>query len=131
VHKGCTYPYFRRSTAPLQAPEPPARSDLAPGSARCPAEGKESAPPRPGFPPGYERRGIEGWAAISYDVAPWGEAGNIRVLASEPSAAFGDIAQQVVRSVRSSASEIGKTGCTRLVRFKLPLRGRDTAEDQN
>lgn len=127
---GCTYPYYRRSAEPLKAPVMPARESFRPENANCPAElrGKMTPPETASFPQAFHYRRIEGWAAIAFDVAPWGERGNIRVLASEPAAAFGDLARGIVMRAPRTSSETGGTGCVEIVRFVMPADTSDNDE---
>ncbi len=56
---------------------------------------------------------------IGYDVAPWGQTGNWSVIASEPSADFGQAALNAVRLAVKGESPQGASGCLTLVRFKI------------
>ena len=76
------------------------------------------------------RRRIEGWAVVRYDAAPWGEIGNVTVLAAQPSADFGTQAQVVLRSAKVAPSESGFTGCVERVRFVMPPESGPRAERQ-
>ena len=117
--RGCTYSYWRRQAEPLQAPEPPPEA-YPPDSSSCPRDGSPWAymPPL-AFPPEFERRGIEGWAVVKFDVAPWGGVGNVKVLAAEPAAPFGQQAAQIVSGARRPPSVQGYTGCVTRVRFRI------------
>jgi TonB family protein len=120
---GCTYPYYRRQAEPLKAPDAPPSASFRPEGSTCPEElGKWASIPRLEFPPEFLRRGIEGWAAIRYDLAPWGASGNVAVLAAEPAEAFGTQARGIVSQGRRAPSS-GYSGCVTLVRFVLPPRG--------
>ena len=72
------------------------------------------------FRGGFLQRRVVGWALIGYDVAPWGQTGNVRVLAAEPAAAFGEQALNIVRSARKETADTGMTGCVTMVRFVMP-----------
>jgi len=127
---GCIYHFFRRNTAPTLPPPAPDDDSFRPESATCPDEEPEWAAMAPlQFPPAFNRRGIEGWAIVSYDLAPWGETGNVRVLAAEPAAAFGEQAAMIVRMARAVAGT-GHVGCTVRVVFRLP-DGTPRAEDDD
>ncbi|MDP1027977.1 TonB family protein [Sphingomonas sp. KR1UV-12] len=120
---GCRYPYWR-APATLAAPEGPDPETLRPAGATCPDEGGAwTTPPRLSYPEPWRRRGIEGWAIVAFDVAPWGEPGNLRILASEPAEAFGQQAEQVIRAGRKAAAPQGRSGCIERVRFLMPPRG--------
>ncbi|RZM34116.1 MAG: energy transducer TonB, partial [Sphingomonas sp.] len=90
--------------------------------ATCPAGRDWTTPPILIFPEAYRRRSIEGWAIVTYDLAPWGEPGNIHAVAAEPSADFGAQAEAVVRGARLPASDRGATGCVDRVIFKIGQR---------
>ncbi|MBB5709028.1 TonB family protein [Sphingomonas xinjiangensis] len=117
---GCTYPYYRYSTTAMTGPAMPPKASFKAADARCPDETIDWAflPPLR-FPQGFERRRIEGWAIVGYDVAPWGVTGNVRVLAAEPAAAFGEQAQRVIQQARQPASSTGASGCVDVVRFVI------------
>ncbi len=128
ARQGCTYPYYRTSEVPLPAPATPDKASLAPAGASCPQEADWKLMPRLSFPPGFARRRVEGWAVIGYDVAPWGQTGNVRVLAAEPAAAFGDRAREILTGARQAPSAAGRSGCVDLVRFVMPHAGREGPE---
>lgn len=118
ARRGCTYPYHRNASVPMAAPASPSEDSFKPADARC--TGTNLTFPAPlRFPTGFEQRQIEGWAIIGYDVAPWGVTGNVRVLAAEPAAAFGEQARSVIQQAREAASPYGKTGCVDVVRFVI------------
>lgn len=115
---GCANP-FRRNAAVL--PAPPIPADLPKqDDATCPPGRDWAQPPRLVFPEPFGRRAIEGWAVIRYDVAPWGEPGNLTVVAAQPSADFGRQAMTVIRSARLKPSDRSRTGCIDRVRFVMP-----------
>lgn len=128
---GCIFRYYRRHNDPMPVPPSPDVASYKLAGA-CKDEPNWARMPRLNFPPAYNRRAIEGWAMIGYDVAPWGETGNIRVLASEPSADFGKAAVPIVKGAHQPANSGGLTGCVTRVLFRLPPRGspeRDEDED--
>lgn len=129
---GCTYPYYRRSDETLAAPPPPDKASFRPADARCPDgdTGWKSMPTLQ-FPPGFAGRRIEGWAIIGYDVAPWGQTGNVRVLAAEPAAAFGEKGREIVIQARQAPSTSGRVGCVDLVRFVMPQKGKEPPDDDS
>lgn len=119
---GCVYPYWRNA-ASLVAPPASAVASLRPAGARCAEDSGWASPPALIYPQSYRRRAIEGWAVIGFDVAPWGETGNLHVLASEPAAAFGEQAVQMLRGARKAVSPLGRSGCVEMVRFVMVDRG--------
>jgi TonB family protein len=122
--KGCSYSYWRRQSEPLAPPDVPEPDSYRLADASCPKEGAPwaSMPPL-SFPPEFERRGIEGWALLKFDVAPWGGVGNIGVLAAEPAAAFGQQAVQILTGARKPPSAQGYTGCVARLLFRMPASG--------
>lgn len=129
ARRGCTYPYHRSATEALVAPAMPEKARYVPQGARCPDRDTGwTFMPALSFPAGFERRRIEGWAIIGYDVASWGMIGNVRVLAAEPAAAFGEEAARIVEASRQAASPAGRTGCVDVVRFVMP-EGRMTVAE--
>jgi TonB family protein len=119
--QGCTYTYWRRPAEAVRAPEPPTLEGFRPEGSNCP---KETIPwayvPPLNFPAEFQRRGIEGWAILSYDVAPWGATGNVRVVAAEPAAAFGEQGRRIVSGAREPTSDSGHVGCLTRVVFRMP-----------
>lgn len=117
---GCVMPMFRRQRTPLAAPVATPLDGFR-NAEGCPADdAKWAYLPTLTFPEPFRRRGIEGWAIVRYDVAPWGQVGNVHVVASEPAAAFGDQARQIMTNARRAPSARGASGCVERVRFKLP-----------
>lgn len=115
---GCRYPYWR-APGVLEAPESPSQASLRPADATCPAKLPFVRQPTLVFPQPYQRRSIEGWATIAFDVAPWGAIGNARVLDAEPSAEFGTAALAVIGAGTKATSGTGYTGCLEKVRFRM------------
>lgn len=131
ARKGCSYPYHRRQNQPMPAPLLPPKVSFRPANASCPlASPRIEKVSRNDFPAPFARRSIEGVAIIGYDVAPWGAIGNIRVLAAEPAAAFGEEAKRVVARGTASASEAGTgmVGCVTRIAFQLRGGGGDTPD---
>ena len=115
---GCHYPYYRNAVV-LPAPPPPSEESLRPAGSTCPTDLPFVQPPTLTFPEEYRKRSIEGWAVLAFDVAPWGEIGNIRVLAAEPAASFGEWAKQVIGNARKPGGRTGYVDCTDRVLFKM------------
>lgn len=120
---GCHYPYHRRQATPVEAPRPPERDTFVAADSRCDSKEPWAKTPVLVFPEAFRRRPFEGWAIVRYDVAPWGATGEIEVLASEPAAAFGEQARNVIRAATRASSAEGATGCVDRVLFKLPRDG--------
>ncbi|KQM64885.1 hypothetical protein ASE75_07330 [Sphingomonas sp. Leaf17] len=118
--RGCAYPYWRRGAA-LAAPVSPEALKVRPAGSTCPIETGWATKPVLRYPTAFSRRRIEGWAVVAFDVAPWGQTGNVRVIAAEPAAAFGDAAMQVIRQATQPPSQ-GYVGCIERVRYVMPNR---------
>ncbi|MFN3518298.1 MAG: energy transducer TonB [Sphingomonas sp.] len=113
---GCRYPYWM-APATIAAPPAPAPGDLAPAGANCTRPYPYATAPRLSYPPAYNRRRVEGWAIVSFDVAPWGDIGNVKVLAAQPAEDFGTHAVQVMRTARFQPSSTGLSGCVERLSF--------------
>ncbi|AJA09311.1 TonB family protein [Sphingopyxis fribergensis] len=116
---GCLYPYWR-AAAKLAPPKRPAEQELRPANAVCPGQIEWAVRPNSYYPPAYRKRAIEGWAIVSFDVAPWGEIGNVKILDAQPSADFGQQATFIVRGARVVPSPQGASGCVKTVNFMMP-----------
>lgn len=125
----CLYPYWR-APARLEAPEKPETESFRAADAACAAKTEWTTRPKLVFPQPYRRRAIEGWAIVRYDLAPWGEVGNVKILASEPTEDFGAQAMQIIRSGRAAPSPQGATGCVDAVRFSMPSDDGASAKEQ-
>lgn len=123
---GCTFFYFRQQNDPLPPPEPRPPAAYRPSKSTC-TEGVPAwrSIPTQTFPPAFQRRFIEGWAVIGYDIAPWGEAGNVKILASEPAEDFGKQAARMIAGATKPAGSAGFSGCVQFVRFKMPPQSGD------
>jgi TonB family protein len=124
---GCFYPYWR-SAGKFAAPQTPAEGQLRPANATCPAKLEWTARPKTSYPPAYRKRAIEGWAIVTFDTAPWGEVGNVKVLDAQPAADFGQRAILIVRSGRVAPSAEGASGCIETVRFAMSAQNTQTEE---
>jgi TonB family protein len=119
---GCLYPYWK-SALPRPAPDSPDKDTFRPADATCPVELEWAVKPILQYPDNYRKRGIEGWAIIGFDVAPWGATGNVRVLAAEPAADFGMAAANIVSAARLASSNQGYVGCVERVRYVMAPPG--------
>ncbi|MFT4055384.1 MAG: TonB family protein [Novosphingobium sp.] len=126
ARKACSYPYWRQPEV-LAAPPMPDKSAFPAGD-NCPAGQGWASEPVLRFPQAYNRRRIEGWAVVSYDIALWGAVGNAKVLAAQPSDDFGRQALQVIQSAKAAPSEHGRSGCVERIRFAIH-RDADGAAD--
>ncbi|MGV3456172.1 energy transducer TonB [Sphingomonas sp.] len=113
----CTIPFRRAATAPVPAPAMPPKAEYPAGN--CPEPVRWARPLRQEFPDAFRRRGIEGWAIVRYDLAPWGATGAVTVLASEPAADFGEQARRMIIAARAEASPSGAQGCIARVQYRM------------
>lgn len=128
--RGCLMWFYRIPTEPLEAPLGPSAEALAPPNSNCPTDAREpwvQLPPLV-FPEEFDRRNIEGWAIVGYDLAPWGGVGNVQLLAAEPARPFGERAVNVVRNGTKKEAPNGYRGCTIRVRFEITDDGPDPEE---
>ena len=116
--EGCRYPYWLNPGL-VEAPPMPPKGALEPANAMCDARDGFSRPPQLIFPEPYRNRAIEGWAIVSYDVAPWGEIGNVKVLDAQPSEEFGKQAVRMLSRAEVESGGRGMTGCVDRVHFKM------------
>jgi outer membrane biosynthesis protein TonB len=118
--KGCLFITTHVSETLLQAPDMPPIEGLRPGDATCPSPLKDilhvGVVP---FPEAFRRRSVLGWAIVRFDIAPWGDVGNVKALVAEPAAGFGTQAESVVRAAKADSSKTGYSGCVTRVMFKL------------
>lgn len=126
---GCFYP-FRRAPAKLEAPAmPQVIHDAKVEGGTCPDEHGWASPPQLRFSEPWRRRSIEGWAVIRYDVATWGELGNMKVIAAQPSSEFGEQAMNVLRTARFAPSARGYVGCVDRVKFVMGPENKSAIND--
>ena len=81
------------------------------------------------YPENFRRRGIEGWAVIAFDLAPWGAVGNAKVVAAEPAAEFGEAAQRIVLGSAAASSKKGYSNC--VVRVRYAMQEQERAAQMN
>lgn len=120
-YRGCVF-YFYRNGEGLPPIEFPSKAPAETSDAACAIDWKTIAGLADGgaFPPAFLERKIEGIAAVSYDTAPWGAIGNIKILVSEPAEAFGEAARIALGNARVKENDVGHRGCVSRFRFKLP-----------
>ena len=127
ARRGCLRP-FVQPPGTLAAPATPAAVRAPLPGASCPDGLPWTTPPALRFPENFRRRSIEGWAALRFDVATWGQPGNVRVIAAEPAAAFGDAAARMILAARKAPSPAGHVGCTVVVRYRIDARAPAAAD---
>ncbi len=120
ARSGCTMPFVRRPGESVAAPPPPHLASFRPAGATCPRDIKWASMPPLSFPEAFRRRAIEGWAVVKFDLAPWGQPGNVEVVASAPADIFADNARSIVMRARAEARDGGGvTGCVERVVFRI------------
>ena len=80
---------------------------------------KIPAPSAGDFPTHFARRRAAGWALVRYSIAPWGEVGDVSVVAAQPAEAFGQAAAALVRRGKGETGKVA-VGCVVPVIFSLP-----------
>lgn len=121
ARQGCNFHFYRNGPTPVPAPPAPGTTAFAESGGTCPDDQElawKNLPPLV-FPLEYRRRGIEGWAILRFDVAPWGAVGNVRVLAAQPALAFGEHAANIIRRGTKAESKTGRIGCVTRVHFRM------------
>ena len=123
---GCSYPYWR-APATLAAPSEPSADAFRSPTATCPVDPSYAEPAGDRYPPAYRRRAIEGWAVLTFDAAPWGDVGNIKVVAAQPAEDFGTAATQALRAAKLAPGN-GVTGCIEVIHFRIADAGANSGE---
>ena len=117
---GC-YATFSASPRSTPAPKrPESKSFRRPGDACEVTQAALNIPETKLYPPVYAARKVGGWAILRFDVAPWGAVGNVEVLASQPSDAFGVAARNLVANARPTPPATGYRGCIVPVLYAVP-----------
>lgn len=122
--KGCLYPYWR-AAGPVAAPESPETAAYRGAEGNCPVDVDWKSKPILVYPDNFRRRGVEGWAIVAFDVAPWGATGNVKLVAAEPAAEFGEAALNIVRGATVANSAQGYSGCFEKVRYVMNAKRPD------
>jgi TonB family protein len=121
--KPVTACYGTFAATPRDTPAPP-RPTIAsferPGDQCDVTKAALNLPAAKNYPRAYAARKVAGWAYLRFDVAPWGQVGNVEVLASEPSAAFGEAARGLLWSAHPTAPAQGYRGCVVPVVYAIP-----------
>lgn len=125
---GCFYPYYKNA-AILPPPLAPEEEAMRPTGSTCPREHDWDRKPRLTYPAAYATRRIEGWAMVRYDVAPWGQIGNVHVLQAEPTSEFGEAAATMMSGATFKTGGNGYVGCVDRVRYVMPKPGGALAPD--
>lgn len=116
---GCLYNYWR--TGPrLAAPSLPMDRDEDSLQNCPPAIAERFQAGRSTFPDAFHKRRIEGWALVRFDLASWGQVGNVQVIEAQPAATFGEEARRIVQLGRATPGFEGAIRCVVPVRFKMP-----------
>ena len=118
VRQKCLYPYWRRGGT-LAAPDSKELDAYRSEDSNCRQSVEWKYQPALVYPDNFRRRDIEGWAVISFDLAPWGAVGNAKIVAAEPAAEFGEAARQIVLSRSTAPSKQGFSNCVIKVRYAM------------
>jgi|GEM_PF-261363 len=118
---GCVYNFFRNGEALPAPPVTPENGREDPLQDCPPAIGARLTVNRDmRFPPAFQDRGVEGWALVRFDVAPWGQIGNVAVVEAQPAAAFGEEGRRLIQRSQVSAGFQAGVRCVVPVRFITP-----------
>ncbi|MFN3620982.1 MAG: TonB family protein [Sphingorhabdus sp.] len=120
---GCLYPYWRRGGT-LASPDSKELAAYRKPDSNCLQTVEWKYQPALVYPEAFRRRDIEGWAVIAFDLAPWGAVGNVKVVASEPAAEFGEAARQIVMGSSTVPSAQGYSNCVIKVRYEMRTEDR-------
>ena len=126
--QGCVYPYWRRGGT-LAAPESKELDAYRSEGSNCRQTVGWKYQPALVYPDHFRRRDIEGWAIIAFDLAPWGAVGNVKVVAAEPAAEFGEAARQIILGSSTGPSGQGYSGC--VVKVRYAMGGQDSQPGVN
>ena len=118
LRKNCSYPYWR-AAAILPAPALPEVESNTVCDSRA-----WKTPLNQSYPRAYSERMIEGWAVIRYDVASWGEIGNLEIVDAQPSMDFGVAAKRMLERASKEPGD-ALSGCVDVVRYVMPPRRDD------
>lgn len=114
---GCGAVLWRDPGTIPAPPIPPAGT--YPENPACEIDDRWARAPQLTYPDTYRQRAIEGWAIVRFDVAPWGQIGEITVLEAQPTTEFGDAAVNVLRNARFKPMAGGLSGCVDRVIFRM------------
>lgn len=114
---GCGVVLWRDPGTVPAPPIPPAGTH--PENPACESYDRWARAPQLTYPDTYRQRAIEGWAIVRFDVAPWGQIGEITVLEAQPTTEFGDAAVNVLRNARFKPMAGGLSGCVDRVIFRM------------
>lgn len=122
--RGCFGTFAAQPRETPAPPRPKTLAKLADGERsrkNCPVtQAQLNLPAFKNYPQAYAARKVAGWAYLRFDVAPWGQIGNVQVLESQPSAAFGQAAQAMLWTARPKPPAEGYRGCVVPVIYALP-----------
>ena len=120
----------RKSKASLPAPEGPHHTPKDSADARCEAPGRWAKRPKLAYPAAYLNRGIEGWALVKYDVAPWGQTGAVEVIAAQPTGDFGLAAKALINSASYKPMDSGLSGCIEKIVYKMKSKDAEPGDGE-
>jgi TonB family protein len=117
---GCYAAFTAKPKATPAPPRPDIKAFERPGDACDLKREAMNVPKAKTYPATYAKHGVTGWAIVRFDVAPWGQIGNVEVVAAQPSEAFGAAARYLVQSARPSAPATGYRGCLVPIVYAIP-----------
>lgn len=77
------------------------------------------------YPRHFAHERVEGWALLQYDVTPQGRVTPIKIIAAQPSEAFGRSARDMLAASKPDPSVWGQTGCVVPIVYKIPQKRED------
>ena len=116
--QGCEVSYALPG-ALVAAVKQPELDTLARRDATCPKRLAWEKLTKIPIPAEYSSRGIEGWAILGFDLKPDGKTHNVKVLAAQPTEAFGAIGKLMIAGAQKKATNESFVGCVQAVRFAL------------
>lgn len=129
---GCVYNVYRTGETLPAPPMPPEDQPEDPLQQCPPAVGDRfKARSNPAFPAAFSQRSIEGWAKVRFDIAPWGQIGNVSVIEAQPAAAFGEDALRLVQTSQATPGFEAGVRCVVPVRYRLPDEDAASQADQD
>lgn len=118
--KGCVYNFYRTGDV-LPAPPLPSRQEDPLQS--CPADVGARFRARidpESFPKPFRDRNIEGWALVRFDMATWGQVGNVTVIEAQPAAAFGLAGRRLVQASQADPAFNAGIRCVVPINYRTP-----------
>lgn len=121
AYTGCTLVGIVPRRKPLSAPDRDARLLARPNGSTCiPGVQARLTIDNVPFPHDLQRRAVEGWAIVSFDVQADGSTENVFAVAAQPAATFGLAARALVEASRLRAPMgVPMRGCVVPISYRL------------